>query len=387
MKLFDLKLRIVYISFYLSSYMAGVGSDLTTRPVNATSYVGQPVEFHCGSNATIYGKSDLVPVNWEFSEEKDCVYCIGTLTYKYIGRYYVNTSVPGQYPLLVVNSTKNDSGVYTCIDDAGFGPDVALAVLIVVDRPNGTISIQTVKHDLAQIVVPIVIVAVLVVIMSVTVIIIWATIYSKTLYIDQSTKGFDGVVVLLKCKMSKISQMFSICGIYKPKWYRNGDLIYSISDDQSDEMQRLRKKFEISKDGCQLVIHDATTEDCGNYMVVFAGRKSQILLNCEDICMRCTWPLKGNTYQAGKSISLVMGMSKPEVAIDWFKDGKILISSSRITIETNREAHYLTIKSAILKDAGNYEVRLKDTGRSISSAEIDVQTKKMMRGRMCSGCW
>ena len=211
--------------------------------------------------------------------------------------------------------------------------------------------------------------------------IIWATIYTKTLYIDQITKGQEGAVVVLKCKMSKPSQVFDICGIFKPKWYVNGNLINATSDDQSDEIQRLRKKYGIFKDGCQLVISDATTEDCGNYMVVFAGRGSQIMLSCEDIIIRCAWELKGNTYQTGKDISLVVGMNSPEVAIDWFKDGQILTSSSRITIETQRKFHYLVIKSAILNDAGNYEVRLKDTGTSISSAKIEVQTEEMERRR------
>ena len=56
---------------------------------------------------------------------------MGTLTHKYIGRYSVNTSVVGQYSLHIENVTKNDSGIYRCIDDAGFGPDNASAWLFV----------------------------------------------------------------------------------------------------------------------------------------------------------------------------------------------------------------------------------------------------------------
>ena len=74
------------------------------------------------------------------------------------------------------------------------------------------------------------------------------------------------------------------------------------------------------------------------------------------------------------------------MAIAWFKDGIMLISSRRITIETVWEAHYLTIKSAKLEDAGNYEVRVKDIGRSISSSKIEVQTEEMEKHRMhCEG--
>ena len=110
--------------------------SLTTRPHNVTIFAYESAEFHCGSNTTIHGTSVLVPVNWEFSGEKDCVFCIGMLTYKYIGRYSVNTSVVGEYTLRVENITLNDNGVYTCIDDAGFGPDQASASLMVQEQSD-----------------------------------------------------------------------------------------------------------------------------------------------------------------------------------------------------------------------------------------------------------
>ena len=91
----------------------------------------ESVNLHCGSNTTERGTDTLVPVQWEFSGEEDCVNCIGTLIYKYIGRYSVDTSVVGEYTLRVEIITKNDSGIYRCIDDAGSGPDEASAWLIV----------------------------------------------------------------------------------------------------------------------------------------------------------------------------------------------------------------------------------------------------------------
>ena len=99
-------------------------------------YLNESVEFRCGSNATNYVDNDkLVPVDWVFSGEKDCIYCMGVLTYAFIGRYSVDDkSVVGEYTLKVENIEKNDEGKYTCIDAAGFGPEVASAMLVVVGK-------------------------------------------------------------------------------------------------------------------------------------------------------------------------------------------------------------------------------------------------------------
>ena len=142
----DMKQFVVGICYVI--YFTSEGnSSLTTRPQNATKFVRESVEFHCGSNATVHGTTDLVPVNWEFSGEKDCVFCIGTLTYKYIGRYYVNTSAVGEYTLRLENITQNDSGIYTCIDDAGFGPDEASAALTVAERVDDVVKAHVTSVD------------------------------------------------------------------------------------------------------------------------------------------------------------------------------------------------------------------------------------------------
>ena len=106
-------------------------SSLTTRPRNATRHGHEYVDFHCGSNSTVPGTQRPVPVNWVFSGETACIYCAGSLTYDFIGRYSVKTSVAGEYTLRVENITVNDGGIYTCIDNAGFGPEEASAYLIV----------------------------------------------------------------------------------------------------------------------------------------------------------------------------------------------------------------------------------------------------------------
>ena len=115
--------------------------SLTTRPKNVTTFfesncdsdmlvrscIREIVYFHCRTDKQ-------TPVDWRFSGDEDCIYCSGFLSYKYIGHYSVNASVSGEYTLRVDNITQNDAGVYTCIDDAGFGPDVASAVLTIIGK-------------------------------------------------------------------------------------------------------------------------------------------------------------------------------------------------------------------------------------------------------------
>ena len=109
---------------------------MTTKPEHAVGYLNESVEFRCGSNAKISDDNDmLVPVDWIFSGEKNCIYCMGVLTYAFIGRYSVDDkSIVGEYTLKVENIEKNDEGIYTCIDQSGFGPEEMTAMLVVVGK-------------------------------------------------------------------------------------------------------------------------------------------------------------------------------------------------------------------------------------------------------------
>ena len=105
------------------------------------SFVRRYVDFHCGSNATQQENDNPLPVDMRFSGEADCIYCSGFLSYKYIGRYSVEASGDGNYTLRVENITMLDAGTYTCIDDAGLGPDVASADLKLIGKNDKSNSI------------------------------------------------------------------------------------------------------------------------------------------------------------------------------------------------------------------------------------------------------
>ena len=109
---------------------------MTIRPQNASGFLHETAEFKCGSNTTEQGTGELVPVRWEFSGEKECIFCVGELTKKYKGRYSVDRSVVGEYTLRVENISLNDSGTYKCIDHASAGTEEALADLVVKFRSD-----------------------------------------------------------------------------------------------------------------------------------------------------------------------------------------------------------------------------------------------------------
>ena len=116
----------------LSSFLTGIRrGPLTTRPENRTLVIGESVDFHCSTYTRVIETGEFVPVNWMFDKAKDCVYCNGQISKSHNERLYVKTSAMGEYTLHIQDIMMEDSGVYTCINNAGYGPDEASAILVV----------------------------------------------------------------------------------------------------------------------------------------------------------------------------------------------------------------------------------------------------------------
>ena len=104
---------------------------MTTRSQNETVVIGESVDVHCSTYTRVVKTGESVPVSWMFDKAKDCVYCNGQLSKSYSERFYVKTSVLGEYTLQIQNITMEDSGTYTCINNAGYGPEEASVILVV----------------------------------------------------------------------------------------------------------------------------------------------------------------------------------------------------------------------------------------------------------------
>lgn len=78
-------------------------------------------------------------------------------------------------------------------------------------------------------------------------------------------------------------------------------------------------------------------------------------------------------YMAGNIVKIQVGIiSKPLPEIEWYKDGKEVISNAQLSIENTTDASGIVIKDANRLDSGTYEIKIKNVAGS-TSASIRVQ--------------
>lgn len=78
-------------------------------------------------------------------------------------------------------------------------------------------------------------------------------------------------------------------------------------------------------------------------------------------------------YRAGKVVKIHVGIiAKPLPTIEWYKDGKELVSSAQVSIESSTDASGFLIKDASRHHTGLYEIKIKNPLGS-ASASIRLQ--------------
>lgn len=74
-------------------------------------------------------------------------------------------------------------------------------------------------------------------------------------------------------------------------------------------------------------------------------------------------------YKAGASIKIRLGiMAKPLPTIEWLKDGKELVSSSQLSIESTTDSSAILIKDATRHNTGTYEIKTKNVFGTASAS-------------------
>ncbi|XP_053913945.1 obscurin isoform X12 [Cuculus canorus] len=131
------------------------------------------------------------------------------------------------------------------------------------------------------------------------------------------------------------------------KWYKDGKLITTS------------KKFKVETEGKsrRLVVGQVEKKDAGEYTCEAAGQKLTFKLDVTE-----PKPVFINQEKVQKEVSAVLTESATlscEVAQDatevkWYKDGRLLISSRKFKIETERKTRRLVIEQLEKKDAGEY---------------------------------
>jgi hypothetical protein len=118
-----------------------VHAVLLEVPANCTVCVGDKAVFKCLTNGNL-------PVNWLWCDgncspgsQVKHIFLKGGITMPYRDRFIVlQTAVKGQYDLQVHNVSESDSGIYTCVDEAGrSGAQRAYAHLSVIQMTTANV--------------------------------------------------------------------------------------------------------------------------------------------------------------------------------------------------------------------------------------------------------
>ena len=78
-------------------------------------------------------------------------------------------------------------------------------------------------------------------------------------------------------------------------------------------------------------------------------------------------------YKAGSSVKLWVGIVAQLLpSIEWLKDGKELLLTSKLSVESTTDSTAILIKDAARSDSGSYEIKIKNILGS-ATANIRVQ--------------
>lgn len=79
-------------------------------------------------------------------------------------------------------------------------------------------------------------------------------------------------------------------------------------------------------------------------------------------------------YKAGASVQLRVGIiAKPLPTIEWLKDGKELVKSSTVSVESTTDSSAVLIKDATRIQTGSYEIKIKNVlGSASATIRIEI---------------
>uniref|UniRef100_A0A1A9ZZH6 Obscurin n=1 Tax=Glossina pallidipes TaxID=7398 RepID=A0A1A9ZZH6_GLOPL len=151
------------------------------------------------------------------------------------------------------------------------------------------------------------------------------------------------------------------------------------------EIEEKRNEYRRQEDGndYKLILKEVTTALQGSYSCVIMNdygklqNECKVTVNCKPKIRR---PLKDVEVEQGNDLTLETDIyAEPEATIKWFKNGQECKADAHIKITRDSyhtESYYMTLNICKTDDAGNYEVRAKNTiGESTSSCQVTILTK------------
>ncbi|XP_050565252.1 LOW QUALITY PROTEIN: obscurin [Cygnus atratus] len=145
-------------------------------------------------------------------------------------------------------------------------------------------------------------------------------------------------------------------------WTLNGSKVESGGRFKAFNMGR---KYTLS-------IKSAIPDDSGEVIFTARGLISKASLVVKEKPTEVTKQLEDKTAAAGQDISLSCELSKPDVSIRWYKDGKAIRKSQKYDLHQEGTRAVLIIHDSTVKDSGEYTC---ETEVSKTKARITVQEK------------
>lgn len=154
---------------------------------------------------------------------------------------------------------------------------------------------------------------------------------------------------------------------------------------KDDEKINQDSRMKMQRDGefCVLSIKEARPRDSGVYMCVAFNEFGSEATSAElEVQQPATEPrfeekLQSVDVTEGKdAVMKVKVKGTPAPTLEWFKDGKELVTSERVTIKSNLSdgIYSLIIQDCDTKDAGRYSCSAEnDAGETKCSARLDVK--------------
>uniref|UniRef100_A0A669QNP8 Obscurin n=1 Tax=Phasianus colchicus TaxID=9054 RepID=A0A669QNP8_PHACC len=121
-----------------------------------------------------------------------------------------------------------------------------------------------------------------------------------------------------------------------------------------------------------LSIKSVIPADAGEVVFTARGLISKASLAVKEKPTEVTKQLEDKTSAAGQDISLSCELSKPNVNIRWYKDGKAIRKSQKYDLQQEGTKAILIIHDSTIKDSGEYTCETED---SKTKARVTVQEK------------
>lgn len=169
-----------------------------------------------------------------------------------------------------------------------------------------------------------------------------------------------------------------------------GFTVSGLTQDESYEFRVYTKNAVGSVSNPSLIAGPVTCVDaCGEFFIIICGYVYCLILLhvfrhylyyyllCHTGAPAIDLPpeyLDVVQYKAGASVKLRVGIiAKPLPTIEWLKDGKELVASSTVSVESTTDSSAVLIKDATRLDTGSYEVKIKNVlGSASATIRIEI---------------